>query len=113
MTHTDSTPRLARTSAVIGFGTLTSRITGFLRVSALAALGFDRLTDVYNVANSTPNIVYELLLGGVLTATLVPLFVSSYEKDEPDATTSINTVAIRPEAAAMFHRPAATSSRKQ
>jgi putative peptidoglycan lipid II flippase len=87
VTRTESTPRLARTSAIIGAGTLLSRVTGFLRVSALAALGFGAVTDVYNVANSTPNIVYELLLGGVLTATLVPLFVASYEKDDPDATT--------------------------
>ena len=94
VTETAASPRLARTSALIGLGTLASRVTGFLRVSALAALGFDRLTDVYNVANSTPNIVYELLLGGVLTATLVPLFVASYENDDPDATTSINTVAV-------------------
>ena len=56
-----STRSLARSSAVVGAGTLLSRITGFLRVSALAALGFARLTDVYNLANSTPNIVYELL----------------------------------------------------
>jgi putative peptidoglycan lipid II flippase len=86
--------RLARTSAVIGAGTLLSRITGFLRVSALASLGFARLTDVYNLANSTPNIVYELLLGGILTATLVPLFVQSNERDEPDATDAIVTVTF-------------------
>ena len=94
MTDPDRTRGLARTSAVIGLGTLLSRITGFLRVSALAALGFARLTDVYNIANSTPNIVYELLLGGILTATLVPLFVESFERDDPDATNAINTVAF-------------------
>ncbi len=48
--------KLVRSSAVVGLGTALSRITGFLRVSALAALGFARLTDVYNIANSTPNI---------------------------------------------------------
>ncbi len=94
MTETASTPRLARASAIIGLGTLLSRITGFLRVSALVALGLSRVTDVYNLANSTPNIVYELLLGGILTATLVPLFVESHERNEPDATDAINTVAI-------------------
>lgn len=94
MTDPSSTPRLARSSAVIGAGTLLSRVTGFLRVSALAALGFSALTDVYNVANSTPNIVYELLVGGMLTATLVPLFVQSYERDDEDATAAINTVVI-------------------
>ncbi len=86
--------RLVRSSAVVGVGTALSRATGFLRVSALAALGFDRLTDVYNIANSMPNIVYELLLGGILTATLVPLYVEHVERDDPRATDAINTVAI-------------------
>ncbi|MGZ6910249.1 MAG: murein biosynthesis integral membrane protein MurJ [Acidimicrobiia bacterium] len=89
-----TTRSLARSSAIVGAGTLLSRITGFLRVSALAGLGFARLTDAYNLANSTPNIVYELLLGGILTATLVPLFVESYARDDPDASRSITTIAM-------------------
>ena len=94
MSNVEHTRRLARSSAIIGLGTLLSRITGLLRVSALAALGFTALTDVYNIANSTPNIIYELLLGGILTATLVPLFVESHETNNPDATAAINTVAF-------------------
>ena len=86
--------RLVRSSAVVGLGTALSRITGLLRVSALAALGLGRLTDVYNIANSTPNIVYELLLGGILTATLVPLYVEHYERKDDRATDAINSVAI-------------------
>jgi putative peptidoglycan lipid II flippase len=94
VSDTTSPRRLARTSAVIGIGTLLSRITGFLRVSALAALGFASLTDVYNLANSTPNIVYELLVGGILTATLVPLFVQSHDRDDPAASDAIVTVTL-------------------
>ncbi len=86
--------RLVRSSAVVGLGTALSRVTGLLRVSALAALGLGALTDVYNIANSTPNIVYELLLGGILTATLVPLYVEHYERDDERATNAINSVAI-------------------
>jgi len=59
-------------------GTALSRLTGFLRVAAMAfALGVaeSRLADAYNVANNLPNIVYELVLGGVLTSVLVPVFV--------------------------------------
>ena len=48
-------------------------------------VGLGALTDVYNIANSTPNIVYELLLGGILTATLVPLYVEHYEKRDQRA----------------------------
>jgi len=83
-----------RSSAVVGLGTLLSRVTGVLRFAALAALGFARLTDVYNVANSMPNIVYELLLGGILTATLVPLYVEHLEHRDRRASDAINTVAI-------------------
>ncbi len=94
MTAPDPQRRLARTSALVGVGTLASRVTGFLRVAALAALAFGPVTDVYNIANSTPNIIYELLLGGILTATLVPLFVESHEAGDDRATHAINTVAI-------------------
>ena len=67
---------LARSSAAVAAGTLLSRLTGLLRVVVLAAaIGKASLSDTYNLANLTPNIVYELLVGGVLAATLVPVFV--------------------------------------
>jgi putative peptidoglycan lipid II flippase len=59
-------------------GITLSRLTGFLRLSAMAyAIGVaqTRLADAYNVANNTPNIVYELVLGGILTSVFVPVFV--------------------------------------
>src|SRR6266511_3061502 len=59
-------------------GTLLSRVTGLLRVTVLVAtlgVGESRLADVYNVANTTPNIIYELVLGGILSSIFVPVFV--------------------------------------
>jgi len=73
----------SRATAQQVVGTTLSRITGFGRVFALAyAVGFHRLADAYNLANVTPNIVYELVLGGVLSATLVPVFVERLETDD-------------------------------
>jgi putative peptidoglycan lipid II flippase len=61
---------------------LVSRITGFLRQLALVAvLGLGVVNDSYTVANTLPNIVYELLLGGVLTSVVVPLLVHAQERD--------------------------------
>jgi len=61
-------------------GTTLSRITGFLRLSVLAAtIGVFELSDTYNTANTTPNIVYELVLGGILTSIFVPVFVEWLE----------------------------------
>ena len=57
-------------------------------------MGVSTLAGTYSYANETPNIVYELLLGGILTATLVPLFVKYYEVRDDDAPSAIITVAI-------------------
>ena len=62
--------------------TLVSRITGLLRTMVLvAAIGVTLVGDAYNTANTLPNIVYELLLGGVLTSVIVPLLVHAQERD--------------------------------
>ena len=71
-------PSLVRSTALMATGTLLSRITGLLRVTVLVAtlgVGESRLADVYNVANTTPNILYELVLGGILSSIFVPVFV--------------------------------------
>ena len=46
-------------------------------------LGATLLSDAYNLANTTPNIVYELLLGGVLSATLVPALRRGRDRRRP------------------------------
>jgi putative peptidoglycan lipid II flippase len=85
---------LVRSSVLVGSGTALSRVTGLLRVGALTyALGATALSDAYNLANTTPLIVYELLLGGVLSATLVPLFVEHRERGDEEATSAVVTVA--------------------
>jgi putative peptidoglycan lipid II flippase len=89
------TGQLLQSSAIVGLGTALSRITGFLRVAAVAyALGVTTMAGVYSYANETPNIVYELLLGGVLTATLVPQFVRHLQHGDDDATSAVVTVSM-------------------
>ncbi|HJU02989.1 MAG TPA: murein biosynthesis integral membrane protein MurJ [Actinomycetes bacterium] len=76
--NSEAEPSLARSTALMATGTLLSRITGLLRVTVLVAtlgVGESRLADVYNVANTTPNIIYELVLGGILSSIFVPVFV--------------------------------------
>lgn len=87
--------RILRSSAVVGVGTALSRLTGFGRVAAIAyALGATKVSGVYAYANETPNILYELLLGGILTATLLPLFVRHFAERDDDATNAVVTIAI-------------------
>lgn len=94
---------LARATAVMTVGTVLSRITGLLRLAAIAgALGVvesERLTDTYNLANTAPNIIYELTLGGVLTSVFIPVFVELKEKEGRErawqvASAVINTAVV-------------------
>ncbi|MDP5185162.1 murein biosynthesis integral membrane protein MurJ [Blastococcus sp. BMG 814] len=76
---------ILRAAGTMAVATLVSRITGLLRTMVLlAALGVGLVADAYNTANTLPNIVYELLLGGVLTSVIVPLLVHAQERDRDD-----------------------------
>lgn len=86
---------LLATSTTPAIGTALSRVTGLVRVAALtAALGLTSVADVYNLANTAPNILYELVIGGVLSSTLVPLFISARDDHEEDASSVMVTVAF-------------------
>jgi putative peptidoglycan lipid II flippase len=80
----EDTAGVARNSAVMAIGTIASRASGLLRQIILTVvIGSTLFADAYTLANTFPNMVYELLLGGVLTSVIVPLLVKA-EKQEPD-----------------------------
>ncbi|WP_417159489.1 murein biosynthesis integral membrane protein MurJ [Streptomyces cyaneofuscatus] len=65
-----------RSGAVMAAGSVVSRATGFVRSAVvLAALGTGLTADGYTVANTVPNILYILLIGGALNAVFVPELV--------------------------------------
>lgn len=74
---------LFHASSVMAVGTIFSRLTGFIRnILAVAVLGTALLADTYNVANTMPNILYNLLVGGALTAIFVPQLVRSFGDED-------------------------------
>jgi putative peptidoglycan lipid II flippase len=76
---------ILRAAGTMAVATLVSRITGLLRTMVLAAaLGVGLVANAYVVVNTLPNIIYELLLGGVLTSVIVPLLVHAQERDRDD-----------------------------
>lgn len=71
---------LGRASAVIGAGTLVSRVTGLLRsivlVGVLGSVGSEA-ADAFTYANTLPNSVFSLISVGILTAVIVPQIVKA------------------------------------
>jgi putative peptidoglycan lipid II flippase len=91
--HSDA-GRLQRAALWMAAGTAVSRVTGLLRIMALAyALGATHLADAYNLANTTPNMLYDIVLGGVLAATFIPVFVDRLAtRDEREAWRAISAI---------------------
>lgn len=50
-----------------------------------AVLGDTNRADAYNLANTIPNMLFELVLGGILTSLFIPVFMDHFLKDEKEA----------------------------
>lgn len=80
----DEGPSVLNSSALMAAGTVVSRFSGYLRAALLvAALGTGLHADIFNIANTIPNMLYILLAGGVFNAVLVPQLVRAI-KNDPD-----------------------------
>ncbi len=74
---TTADPNVGASAALISICTIISRITGFARTWAMAfALGATFLSSSYQVANNLPNMLYELVMGGMLSTAFLPVYLS-------------------------------------
>ncbi|HEX2144020.1 MAG TPA: murein biosynthesis integral membrane protein MurJ [Glycomyces sp.] len=75
---------VVRSSLLMGSGSLVSRVTGFGRTVVIsAAIGAGLLGNSYTAAQYFPQMIYELVLGGVFASIIMPLFVKAH-KNDPD-----------------------------
>jgi putative peptidoglycan lipid II flippase len=87
---TETTPAggsasILRSSALMGAGTVASRVGGVVRGIALAsALGAGTLADTFSLGNTLPNVVYILIVGGALNAVFIPELVRHMKDDGDD-----------------------------
>ena len=95
---TATTAGVVRAGALMAVATVVSRVTGLLsKIAILAILGVNFTSTAYTVANTLPNIVFELLIGGVLTSVAIPLLTRA-QRSDPDGgleyTQRLLTIAI-------------------
>ncbi len=73
---------IARAAGVIALGNIASRVLGLIRETVIADLfGASGLVSVFRVASIVPTMLYELLIGGMLSAALVPVFSQVVERE--------------------------------
>ena len=80
-----SDSRVARNTALMSVATLGSRVTGLIRTWVMAfALGNTLITSAYSVANNMPNVLYDLVAGGILGAAFIPVYLLQKERAGQD-----------------------------
>ncbi|MBA8827715.1 putative peptidoglycan lipid II flippase [Saccharopolyspora lacisalsi] len=73
---------LIKATGSMAIATLISRITGFGWKLVLAwIVGLSVVNGSFTAANNLPNIIFELLVGGVLTSVIVPVLVRAQKED--------------------------------
>ncbi len=75
-------PSLARSASIIAFGNIASRLLGLGRETTIAYFfGASGLVSAFQAASTIPTMIFDLLVGGMLSAALVPVF-SDYARQE-------------------------------
>jgi len=79
---TDKGRGIARAAGIIALGNIASRLLGLARETVIADLfGATGLVSAFRIASNVPMMIYDLLVGGMLSAALVPVF-SQVEEQE-------------------------------
>jgi putative peptidoglycan lipid II flippase len=75
--------RLAVNASIVMGATVLSRLTGFFREMLIPAkFGVGYVADVYEIAFRFPDLMFSLLIGGAISAALIPVLSGSISKGE-------------------------------
>jgi len=78
----DKAAGMARAALFIAAGNIVSRILGLVRETVIANLfGATELVSAFEVAQRIPIMLYDLLVGGMVSSALVPVFSEQAERD--------------------------------
>lgn len=74
----------ALSSAIMAAGTLVSRVLGFAKTFLITvAIGSTTTVgDIFEIANTLPNLIYVLVAGGIFNAVLVPQIIKAAKHDD-------------------------------
>lgn len=72
---------LARSAVLLSIGNVASRILGLAREMIIARMFDARLVGAFTIASQVPTLLYDLLIGGMLSAALVPVLSAYAQQD--------------------------------
>jgi putative peptidoglycan lipid II flippase len=100
-------PGIASAATIIALGNVTSRVLGLVREMAIAYLfGASGLVSAFDVAARVPRMLFDLLIDGMVSSALVPVFSDLAERDRDElwhvASIMLNLATLVMSAAALL-----------
>jgi putative peptidoglycan lipid II flippase len=86
---------IGRAAAIVGVAMVLSRILGFFRNSAIAALfGQGLATDAFYAAYLVPDTIYLILIGGGVSSAFIPVLTRYLSEDREDEVWRVTSIAF-------------------
>jgi len=83
--ETDAGPGIASAATIIAMGNVASRVLGLVREMVIADLfGASGLVSAFDVAARVPRMLFDLLIDGLVSSALVPVFSELAERDRDE-----------------------------
>jgi len=83
--ETDAGPGIASAATIIALGNVASRVLGLVREIVIADLfGASGLVSAFDVAGRVPRMLFDLLIDGLVSSALVPVFSELAERDRDE-----------------------------
>lgn len=87
--------RIATAAMIIMFGNIASRLLGLVREQVIAALfGTTGYAAAFVAASAVPTALYDLLVGGALSAALIPIFSEVAENEGEQALSQLGSIIL-------------------
>jgi len=75
ISYTGEYTAIAQAATIIALGNMSSRVLGLVRETVISHLfGATGMVSAFRVASIVPTMIYDLLIGGMISAALVPVF---------------------------------------
>lgn len=85
MSSANSKASLARAASLIAIGNVASRVLGLFREVVIAYFfGATDFVSAFRVAQQVPTMLYDLLVGGMVSSAFVPVFSEQAERNQAD-----------------------------